>query len=224
MRGCAGFAMGEYYDSGGNGLEYAVKTVKRSLCAVATAILIPVLLWAQQPELQVNTAGYRSLRTGVWLLLEKTGWHICLEEPIWPSGSADGAGGLSRFAEPVQDHLALSTELPGGSELSGRVHALVAAAHDRGRRPVRRAEEQDGVLRSGAAGGGPAARSAGSEIAGPIGYGGRPGGRPAGWSGGRKSGRLERWKTRTTLTTDKPCLRSTTCCSRCWCSHLSVLA
>jgi hypothetical protein len=74
--------MGEYYDSGGNGLEYAVKTVKRSLCAVATAILIPVLLWAQQPELQLDTAGYRSLRTGVWLLLEKTGWHICLEEPL----------------------------------------------------------------------------------------------------------------------------------------------
>jgi hypothetical protein len=125
--------MGEYYNSGGKGLEYAVKTVKRGLCAVATAILIPVLLWAQQPELQVDTAGYRSLRTGVWQLLEKTGWHISLEEPIWPSGSASGkeiemAEGGRAVRPPAADRLQFSIpSLRGPGAQSRVVGALVGA-------------------------------------------------------------------------------------------------
>jgi hypothetical protein len=125
--------MGEYYNSGGKGLEYAVKTVKRSLCAVATAILIPVLLLAQQPELQVNTAGYRSLRTAVWLLLEKTGWHISIEEPIWPSGSAGGkeiemAEGGRAVRPPVADRLRISIPSLRGPGAQSRVVAALLGA------------------------------------------------------------------------------------------------
>lgn len=54
------------------------------------AILIPILLWAQQPEFQVNTAGCRSLSTAVRLLREKSGWLVSFEEPIWPSKSIGG--------------------------------------------------------------------------------------------------------------------------------------
>ena len=110
-----------------------MKTVKRSLCAVATAILIPVLLLAQQPELQVNTAGYRSLRTAVWLLLEKTGWHISIEEPIWPSGSAGGkeiemAEGGRAVRPPVADRLRISIPSLRGPGAQSRVVAALLGA------------------------------------------------------------------------------------------------
>jgi hypothetical protein len=88
---------------------------------------------AQQPELMVNTAGYRSLRTAVWLLLEKTGWHISVEEPIWPSGSAGGpeiqmAEGGRAVRPPVADRLRISiSSLRGPGAQSRAVAALLGA-------------------------------------------------------------------------------------------------
>ena len=88
---------------------------------------------AQQPELVVNTAGYRSLRTAVWLLLEKTGWHISLEEPIWPSGSAGGpeiqmAEGGRAVRPPLADRLRISIpSLRGPGAQSRAVAALLGA-------------------------------------------------------------------------------------------------
>lgn len=98
---------------------------------LAATILLPML--AQQPEFQVNTAGYRSLRTAVWLLLEKTGWHISLEEPIWPSGSAGGpeiqmAEGGRAVRPPVADRLRISiSSLRGPGAQSRAVAALLGA-------------------------------------------------------------------------------------------------
>jgi hypothetical protein len=88
---------------------------------------------AQQPELQVNTAGYRSLRTAVWLLLEKTGWHISLEEPIWPSGSAGGkeiqmAEGGRAVRPPVADRLRISIPSLRGPGAQSRVVAALLGA------------------------------------------------------------------------------------------------
>ena len=98
---------------------------------LAATILLPML--AQQPEFQVNTAGYRSLRTAVWPLLEKTGWHISVEEPIWPSGSAGGpeiqmAEGGRAVRPPVADRLRISiSSLRGPGAQSRAVAALLGA-------------------------------------------------------------------------------------------------
>jgi len=97
------------------------------------AILIPILLSAQQPEFQVNTAGFRSLNAAVRLLREKSGWLLSFEEPIWPSKSVGGPEVRvteQGFPEepPAPDRLQVSIpSLRGTGTQSSAIAALLGA-------------------------------------------------------------------------------------------------
>ena len=101
--------------------------------AILSAALVPsLLLMAQEPEFQVKEEGYRSLRAAMWLLREKTGWHISYEEPIWPPKASPGPDarlsdrGL-RVEPPTADRLQVSISSLRGTQRSDAVNALLGA-------------------------------------------------------------------------------------------------
>jgi len=55
------------------------------------------LLVSQTSEFQATSKQIRSLRAVVWSLQQKTGWHICVEEPVWDTRATAGAGVRTTF-------------------------------------------------------------------------------------------------------------------------------
>lgn len=88
---------------------------------------------ADQPDFQAQASGYRSLAETMWKLKAKTGWLICLEEPLWPSVSQAGPkarrnhlGAMEEPPPPDRIEVAVQRLRGKGAELQA-VNEIVAA-------------------------------------------------------------------------------------------------